>query len=110
MMGGASCSSPTMTNHSKKPMSNEFQLVLGGLNFVLNNSQSKNQLRPQVIRFEREQGLYLWIFLILDKRNRAHRRDLLRELECLKEVGNHDNILEFMGVVRDEPGTVLLSV
>ena len=47
--------------------------------------------------------------LILDGSNMAHRNDLLNEMRCLQKVGNHENILEYIGVVENEPGRKLLS-
>ena len=38
----------------------------------------------------------------------AHRNDLLNEMRCLQKVGNHENILKYIGVVENEPGTNLL--
>ena len=48
--------------------------------------------------------------MISDKAKLAHRKDFLHEIHCLKEVQAHPNILQLIGVVKDEPGTILVFI
>ena len=48
--------------------------------------------------------------LILDRSSKSQRKDLEKEVHCLKEVGKHLNIVEYFGVAENVPGTSFYKI
>ena len=50
------------------------------------------------------------VLLILDRSNESQRKDFEKEINCLREVGDHGNIVRYFGVAENFPGMGLAFI